>query len=166
MLTQLELKEILTYDPETGIFTRNIQKDRDNYGLISGACNWYGHSYYISISIKGKGYRAHRLAWLYQYGSFPSQHIDHIDGDGANNRISNLRDVSAKDNHRNKKLRIDNKYGIPGVCWEKSRKSWCAYICVNRKRKTLKYTRDFFEACCIRKAAEIFHGYHPNHGRR
>lgn len=99
MLTQAQLKEILTYNPDTGDFvwkngrpagsTKNIK--RPNRTPIS----------YIIVGVRGRNYRAHRLAWLYMTGEFPATFLDHKDGDGLNNRWGNLRLATPRQNGYN-----------------------------------------------------------------
>jgi len=89
MLTQERLKERVTYDPDTGIFLWKKMPSRGK-SLIAGFIYPNG---YIRIHIDGRKYLAHRLAWLYVYGSFPKNHIDHINRVRNDNRIANLRDV-------------------------------------------------------------------------
>lgn len=112
MLTQKRLKKLLYYDKDTGFFI--WKKDIFNLnkynivrqGDIAGSINKQG---YITISINGKRYSAHRLAWLYTYGHFPKQEIDHINRIRNDNRLYNLRDVSHKVNTENKSEPGENK---------------------------------------------------------
>ena len=76
MLTQAKLKEVLHYDPETGDFTWQVSTANCiKVGALAGSKDSYG---YHKIAIKGKTYKAHRLAWLYTHGEFPEDAIDHI----------------------------------------------------------------------------------------
>lgn len=122
MISQSELKQILTYNKDTGIFTwvnsgkgRNINKvgNIDSYG-------------YLRIHILGKTYKAHRLAWLYIYGQFPKNLIDHLDGDKSNNKINNLQDVTPLKNSRNKKSHRNGH--LLGTSFNKKCKKWSAQI--------------------------------------
>lgn len=85
------LRSQLSYNPETGIFTRIN-------GAIAGSISDSG---YIRIQIGHKLYQAHRLAWQYMTGENPVNQIDHIDGDRVNNKFSNLREASARQNNYN-----------------------------------------------------------------
>jgi len=105
MVTAERLRELLTYDPKTGIF-----RDRD--GALIGAVYRDG---YWRIYIDGRPYRAHRLAWLYQKGEWPPNEIDHRDLDRANNRWTNLRAAANGQNHANTRARVDNQLGVKGV---------------------------------------------------
>lgn len=165
MITQEELKSLLHYDHDTGVFTWKRSRQGSKEGAIagkvdkrkSGKCYW-------AITIKYKYYMAHRLVWLYVHGDFPKEQIDHIDGDGLNNRISNLRDVSASENSMNKRKYCNNKSGITGVSWDKHANKWEVQIRVNKKNKRIGRYDNLFEAACARRQADINYGYHNNHG--
>lgn len=162
MITQKELKEILHYDPETGIFTR---KSKPTYNAkIGDPVGSVDHGY-LRINVIGKRYYAHRLAWLYMYGEWPNI-IDHIDANKENNRIGNLRNVDFSGNMMNGRISRCNKTGIVGVAWDKFRKKWRVEISANLKANNLGRYDDFFEACCVRRSAENRLGFHPNHGKQ
>lgn len=134
-LTQARLKSLFDYDPESGIFTRLVSRNGAPAGAIMNVAGSCG---YISMSVDGKTYKAHRLAWLYVYGQFPEGIIDHIDGDGTNNRIKNLRLASLTQNKANEKIRRDNSSGFKGAKPHKAGK-WQARISVNGRRLSLGY---------------------------
>lgn len=115
MLTQARLKELLSYDPETGIFIRLTNTGGKLSGIIAGSPHSSGG--YIKIMADRKKYFAHRLAWLYQTGEWPTAHIDHIDGNKANNTFENLRNVTQSINLQNqKRARSSNRStGILGA---------------------------------------------------
>ena len=144
-ITQQYLKSILTYDPETGVFTWKERQDvqwpaqwNGRYpGKLAGSKQVYKHISYWRIEINRKIYRAHRLAWLYMTGEWPSQEIDHIDGNGLNNRFSNLRLASHSQNICNSRVRRDNKLGIRGVSRRGNR--FRARIRISGKRIDLGY---------------------------
>lgn len=98
MLTQARLHELLSYDPETGIFTRRVRCGRILAGQIAGGIRQDG---YLHISVDSKRYLSHRLAWFYVHGVFPEHDTDHIDGNRQNNAISNLRAVTRTINLQN-----------------------------------------------------------------
>ncbi len=134
-LTAARLRELLSYDPDTGLFRWKVQTSkRVKVGDIAGTLVKIG---YISISIDADMIRAHRLAWLYVHGSWPTGDIDHIDGNRANNRWSNLRDVTRSMNAQNlKRAHADNAAsGLLGVYRDK--KKWAASLTVNGKRHRL-----------------------------
>ena len=95
-LTQEVLKEHLSYDPNTGIFTRRHSFRFFNAGDIAGFSN--GKKNYTRIKLLGDRFLAHRLAWLYVYGTWPENQIDHINCDKTDNRICNLRVVNQFEN--------------------------------------------------------------------
>jgi len=131
-LTQERLKELLSYDPETGIFTRLNNGTKWRVGDEAGGDH---HSGYRYIRVDGETHAAHRLAWLYVYGYLPEYLIDHINRAKADNRIINLREVSKSCNVRNSKTPINNILGVKGVV--KSGSKWVAHIRVNNKTKFL-----------------------------
>ncbi len=133
-LTAQRLRELLHYDPETGIFYAKKRRGPLSVGKSSGTITPDG---YVQISLHRSLYLAHRLAWLYVFGEFPSQQIDHKDRDGTNNRIENLRLATGSQNNYNKPKRADNTSGHRGVCYVKRSGLWEAKTKVNGKRKSL-----------------------------
>lgn len=127
MITQNYLKETFNFDPETGIFVRI----KNNRVVASHHCRGY-----IQISINRKAYLAHRVAWLYVYGEWPKNQIDHIDHDRTNNRIANLRDVSGHCNQQNRKIAaVNNKDGLLGAHLDKRTGRFNAHITINGKSR-------------------------------
>jgi hypothetical protein len=162
-ITVDEVREVFDYDEETGQLIWKIKPCKKvNIGDVAGSYN----RGYKKTGYKFATYFIHRLVWAYVHGKFPSNDIDHIDGDPANNRISNLRAVSHQVNLKNSKLSKRNKSGITGVYWNKKTSKWEIAIGIKGKKSHLGCFGDFFEACCARKSAENKYGYHPNHGRR
>ena len=129
-ITQERLRELLSYDTETGLFTRITGDARKTVGSLH-------HTGYITINLDGKNYMAHRLAWLYVNGNFPPEEIDHINGKSTDNRISNLREASRKQNNENRTLRSDNTSGFQGVTFNKSFRKFQARIMHNKKSRHL-----------------------------
>lgn len=126
MITQEQLKLILNYDPETGEFNWLVKpRNRASIGGVAGHLRKNG---YREISIKGKKYYAHRLAWLYMTGSWPKEHIDHINGNPSDNRFCNLREATRSQNMHNQGVCSNNTSGYKGVCWHKSNQKWEACI--------------------------------------
>jgi hypothetical protein len=112
-MTQDELKKLLRYDQETGSFAWKVATNkRISVGQIAGTVNQEG---YVNIGVLRKRYLAHRLAWLYVNGEMPDGEIDHINRIRSDNRISNLRAVSRKQNCENLGVRSDNTTGFRGV---------------------------------------------------
>ena len=166
-MTQDELKSRLHYDPETGVFTwlDNPERGeawRNRYpGTVAGTKLATG---YISISLSKKPYLAHRLAFLFVHGYIPPE-VDHIDGDTENNRIKNLRSVDRSTNMKNSRRSCANTSGKTGLCWDKNRNKWLAYINVNGKRIHNKRFKDRFDAERQRDKWNKMYDFHPNHGR-
>ena len=129
MITQAELKEVLEYNPDTGVFIRvksnKYFNNRVKVGDVAGSKN---NQRYISIKIKGKTYKAHRLAYLYMTGNFPKNDIDHINHIRDDNRWVNLRDATDLQNGSNRVKHKNNTSGYKGVCWSKLHKKWRARI--------------------------------------
>jgi hypothetical protein len=130
-ITLDQLRTLLHYAPETGVFTWKIKTCRKVVpGAIAGSIKPEG---YTIIRINKIAYRASRLAWFYTTGKQPIYDIDHIDGDPRNNSFANLRDVTTAGNIQNqKKAHSRNKTGkFLGVSKLKSSKRWRARICTN-----------------------------------
>ena len=155
MLTQARLKELLSYDPDTGIFTRLAYAGPAKPGDVAGGLN---HGYVV-IRVGGQQYLAHRLAFLYMTGSLPSEDTDHINGNKSDNRWSNLRLATRSQNQANKKLNSYNTSGINGVCWSSSHKRWGVRVSKAGCRHFLGYYKDKDVAISIaREAAKRLHG--------
>lgn len=132
-MTFLEiLKNRLSYDKETGLFTYIVNVSNCKTGDIAGRPNTNGH---IQISINNRRYMAHNLAWLYMTGEYPTEFIvDHIDRNYANNKWENLRKASLSENSGNTKLSITNTSGVKGVYWNKTKEKWIAQIGIYNRR--------------------------------
>lgn len=157
MLTQDRLKELLSYDPDTGHFVwRTTTTNRVRVGTLAGSFEKDG---YRRVNLDGKGYREHRLAWLYVHGALPSVELDHINRERADNRIANLRLSSRVGNNQNSGLRYDCASRIRGVCWYKQTGKWTARISAEKKHIYLGYFDNLLDAAAARKAAELI--YHP-----
>jgi hypothetical protein len=133
-ITQKALKEVLHYNPETGVFTYLNKSKYKKAGEEAGYIKPQG---YREIHVCGNNFYAHRLAFLYMTGSFPEELVDHINGKPADNRWVNLRPATYSENNRNARLRKDNKSGVKGVCWDRGYKKWTAYINLNKTRHDL-----------------------------
>ena len=154
MLTQDRLKEVLSYDPDSGKFIWKIStSNRVKAGSVAGTLNSTG---YIYIRVDGKKYLAHRLAWLHAYGYDPEHGIDHLNGVRDDNRISNLREVSQSCNLQNTKTYSRNTSGFPGVSWDKWRRKWRAQIRSQGRNHFLGYYEDSLEAALARYTEEIW----------
>ena len=161
MLTQERLKELLSYDPMTGDFTRIKGIQGGRCGVVAGTIHPAG---YNQISIDSKTCRAHRIAFLYMTGSMPKNHVDHINGARHDNRWANLREASPYDNSKNQRKAKNNTSGVTGISRRKEGGLWRVDISIDKKQVFMGDFNDFFEACCVRKSAELTYGYHENHG--
>lgn len=162
MLTQQRLKELLTYDYDSGLFYRKlIIGSKGNPGDLAGHIS--RRLGYRIISVDGKQYFAHRLAWLYLYGEWPPYQVDHINRDRTDNKADNLRlATNRSEQMQNQNIRKDNVSGHQGVRWYLPYKKWVAYITVNKKRKTIGYFLNIEDAIAARKIfKKEFHTYNP-----
>lgn len=141
---------------------RNRHRDGRFAGKPAGRVGGKG---YREIAISGRRFQAHRLAWFLATGTWPSEEIDHINGDKADNRLANLREVSHAENGRNQPRPSNNRSGVIGVGWNATAGKWAARIKVDGWSRFLGYFDDVSGAAKARKAAELEHGFHQNHGR-
>jgi hypothetical protein len=156
------LNNLLSYDPESGVIIRKV--DFANNAKAGDEAGWLSDKGYIRMRVAGGMHYAHRVAWLLFYGVEPDGEIDHIDGNRANNQISNLRVVTPIENMRNKKMYHTNYTGISGIFW-RERQGRRGHYVAKISGKHIFQGKDFFEACCLRKSAENNLNYHVNHGR-
>lgn len=136
MLSQAELKKQVHYDPMTGAFTWAVLKPGVRVGDAIGTVTRFG---YLSVTLNGKKYQAHRLAWLYVYGTQPPDRIDHKNTDRLNNRIANLRAATNTQNMQNSGRNHANTSGFKGVDWHKSKRKWRATAKHEGRSKHLGY---------------------------
>lgn len=162
-MTQAELKALLHYDPDNGLFTWKVSRQGTaRAGRMAGNLRSDG---YLMIQISGKNYRAHRLAFLFMTGEFPTDMCDHINGIRDDNRWVNLRQATRAENNRNRAISLANTSGIKGVCWDKLAGKWQAQICTNSKNEHLGYFTTLADAELAVQAARIkLHGEFMNHG--
>lgn len=129
-----ELHKYLRYDKSTGIF---FWKVNSGARTVSGKMAGTIVDGYVRISVKRKQFKAHRIAWLFSYGEWPINEVDHINSIRNDNRIENLRLARKEDNQRNVGIRRTNTSGYRGVCFHKESKRWRAQCWVNGKRNQL-----------------------------
>lgn len=128
------------YDAETGIFLRVARQTRSrqivplDHPVEAGTFK----DGYLRISLFGKSFYAHRLAWLFVHGRWPKDQLDHINGDRSDNRISNLRECTDAENRQNwTRPKSNNPHGLIGVNWHAGANKFSAQIQINRKQKHL-----------------------------
>lgn len=178
LLKPQQLRDLITYDSGTG---KIYWKERDatyfvkkaamyswntKYaGVEAGSIFTKKHSgkSYVQVTIFDRGYLAHQVVFAIIHDRWPSQ-IDHINGDGTDNRSENIREVESKTNSRNRRRSSMNTSGIVGVGWSRQRSRWCASISGAKGVEFLGRYKSKFEACCVRKSAENKNNYHVNHG--
>lgn len=157
-LTAARADELLSFDADSGLFTwksrdvnesaspRTTKSWNTRYaGKLAGARAGNG---YIYINLDGRKHLAHRVAWLMTYGCLPNHEVDHMDGCRANNRISNLRDVTPSENNENRRCaQTTNKTtGLIGASLHSKGKGYVSQIIVKGKHKYLGYFKTAKEA--------------------
>lgn len=153
MINQKEIKNVLHYDEHTGVFTRTFKN-----GKVK-ECKTMHNSGYIKISIDGRYYLAHRLAWVYMHGgTLKGIEIDHINNIKTDNRICNLRLATRIENQRNKGKISSNTSGLKGASFEKRRGLWRSNIKYNGVHYHLGYFKNKLDAhkAYTVKANELF----------
>lgn len=154
MLTQAELKVLVNYDPETGIFTWNKSRKGAKSGVEVGTIGFHG---YCQACLNYKKYYLHRLAWLYIYGEIPFSEIDHINRIKTDNRICNLRLATRSQNCSNTRLHTRNKSGHKNVSLHKPTGLWRVVITKNQKTVVNKYFITIDEAISYAEKARKEH---------
>ena len=127
MISLERLRQVLEYDPETGLWEwlRPNLMNKKPISKMAGTISVHG---YRIITYEGVKYRASRLAWFYMTGEWPSQEMDHKDKDKANDKWINLREVSRSENGLNRYLQPNNTSGARGVHWDLDRGKWGASV--------------------------------------
>ena len=163
-LTQDRLKELLDYSPFLGLFwhlPRPVRPEHERTDKVwntrfANKVAGFKSNDYLRIKVGRREYMAHRLAWLYMTGEWPTEQIDHINGTKDDNRFSNLREATNQENHRNRtRLPSNNTSGHVGVYWKRKRQKWCAQIKINGEVKVLGSSFDSKQdAIAARREAE------------
>jgi len=174
-VTHETVRELLEYDPITGVLTyqrrgrRWFKSDRDcnawNTQYAGKPAGWHYNKGYMSIILFGRKYLAHRVIFFYMMGRWPDPEVDHENHDGTDNRWCNLFEKTHEQNGRNHALSKRNKSGRTGVRWFTRKGKFVAKIGVGGHHMHLGYHDTFEEACAAREAAEREHGFHKNHGK-
>jgi hypothetical protein len=170
-----KIKQLLDYNPGTGEL-RWKQRPLTDFSERGHWKTWtkrfadtvagtIGANGYRAISISGKRYYAHRIAWAIHHGAWPSEQIDHINQQRDDNRMSNLREATNQQNMKNATRLRSNTSGATGVHWDNRRSKWLAQIKHEGRGRFLGYFANFDEAVAARRAAEVKFGFFENHGR-
>lgn len=173
-LTYDIVRQLLKYEPETGkLFW--LERGREFFATHRGWRIWNAQNAgrealtaicrgYRVGDVLGRKHNAHRICWLLACQTWPLGQIDHIDGNGLNNALSNLRDVTHQENGQNQRKPKNNTSGVTGVCWVRRDQKWQATIMVDGRNKSLGCYDNIDDAARARRAAEASYGFHPNHG--
>jgi hypothetical protein len=147
-LTVEAVKKVVSYDPESGVFTRLTATGGKSAGSVAGGRDLDG---YTTISVFGKRYRAARLAWLLMTGEWPVGDVDHINRTRCDDRWSNLRVATRSQNSANSGARSGKK----GACWVDAKKKWKAQIRVGGKSTHIGYFSTEDDAHAAYKTAAV-----------
>lgn len=136
VITPEKLRDLLRYDPETGMFTYREMRGHMMPGDVAGSVNKDG---YVTVKVCRRVYLAHRLAWLYVTGAWPVKLIDHRNGIKTENRFDNLREADEFINQQNIRRAPRNKTSSPllGARWRKDCLMWRSSIRINGRNKSL-----------------------------
>lgn len=163
-LTQTRLKELMHYDPNTGVFTWRVapRRSRLKKGDAAGSYDAKGAR---QIKIDGQTYRAHRLAWLYVHGIWPAVLLDHVNGKPGDNRLRNLREATYSQNAMNQAAQKDGTSGAKNVYHQAGK--WV--VRMRAQGHDLYFGRyddlELAELVAV-EARDKYHGVYANHGGR
>ncbi len=154
-MTRAQLKEILEYNPITGVFTWLKPRGRLQAGSVAG---WTEQGRYTRINTRYGIYYAHRLAFFYITGRWPKADVDHVNGNKADNRWKNLRGATRTQNFFNRGITKRNLLGLKGVFKKRNK-----FIAAATKNKKTFYLGSFDTPEKAHKAYVAF--ARKNHGR-
>ena len=165
MIRVERLHELLRYDVESGLLYWKVRRNQLALeGAVAGHIDNCRGKLYYRVRVDRQLVMGHWIVWAMHYGHWPDDQIDHQDGNGINNRISNLRIATQAVNNKNAAVRKDNKTGVSGVTTVRSGR-YVAHIREGGRAMHLGTFDTLHEASEVRKQAEIRFGFHPNHGR-
>jgi HNH endonuclease len=160
MITQDRLKELLSYDRDTGKFTRLVNQGNTKEGDVAG----YNIEGYTYICIDLIPYPAHRLAFLYVEGVYPETDVDHKDMDRDNNKWENLRVATRASNMLNIRSHKDNPLQCKNVSYRKDTQKYGVRLMVNGKYKSIGSFEELeFAMLVAEMAREKYHGEYARH---
>jgi hypothetical protein len=162
-LTVQQLRDALDYDHTTGRFYWRRRKGVHHTTNVRYAGKEAGHRCprlgYVLLGFNGRLYRAHRLAWLYVFGEWPAGDLDHINGDGFDNRTANLREATRTQNNGNMRMPSHNTSGLKGAYWDKRAERWMSQIKHQGRQHYLGYFDTAEQAHAAYAAAAVrLHG--------
>jgi hypothetical protein len=176
--TTARLHLLFNYDPVSGVLIWRERSPSDFKTLLayeSFVANRMGQPAggidaqgYRRVTIGNSLFLQHKLIWQMAFDEvpkYPDSEIDHINGDRADNRLSNLRKVTKSDNQRNGSLRRNNASGVNGVNWVASKQRWLARIWDGPHHRYLGQFKNLEDARQARVRAERELEYHPGHGK-
>lgn len=160
LLSAEYVRNRLIYEPETGIFRwRVYQKSKRMVGQVAGHLRKTGQ---VVILLENQSYLAHRIAWVYVTGKNPTGQIDHINCNPSDNRFENLRECTASENCRNKKIPANNTSGVKGVSLFKGR--WAAKVGLKGKKFFFGYHESLQSAAiAVKLGRAALHGEFTRH---
>lgn len=153
------LRECFSYDVQTGALTWRV-RPREHF---KGGAGWHnfnnqfanrpagatGVDKYIDVKVNGIGYPIARIIWAMQSGQSEFGHVDHIDGDPTNNRMSNLRLATFAENARNRTHKSNNSSGVRGVTWHKPSRKWWVRVTLEGKTHSFGVYKTIEEAAVV-----------------
>lgn len=161
-----EVARLFTYDRETGVLYWRIRnRNTIQHKYVAGSLNG-NRDGYRRVKVKGKIYLEHRIIMMLCFGHIPENaEIDHINHVRDDNRLSNLRFVTRRENMRNQSLSSKSTTGVTGVHFSKARKKYVAQIKVNQKIIFLGNYDTLEEAAAARAEANVKFNFNDNHGK-
>lgn len=174
-ITPVLLRELLIYEADTGRFywkrrelawfpNKRLQAVWNSRFAGQAAGYTKTQNGYLKIGVLRRQFLTHRVAWAIVHNEWPEHEIDHINGNRADNRMENLRSVTAQVNRRNAARRANRDMHV-GVTFCKRLKKWIARITVSNVTYHIGVFATVEEAVTARKDWEYKLGFHPNHGR-
>jgi hypothetical protein len=165
ILTFEQVRNIINYDPVSGVAKWNtkLYRGKHSAGDVINNVHHNNKISYYRVQVCGVRYMLHKLIVLYMTGEYPTSKVDHIDGDGLNNKWDNLRHVTNAENGRNCSINSNNTSGHLGV--SKFRNGWRVRVKFNGIEKHIGVFQDFDQAVKASRQAYTNLGFHANHGR-